>query len=408
MTKTPELPSLKGQPWLMDPQLQGLLRALGRDKARIVGGAVRNALLGEVVEDVDIATAWPPQEAMRLAKEAGFAVHPVALDHGSVIVSRRGRAFEVTTLRRDVETDGRHAKVAFTADWAADAARRDFTMNALYADAAGHVFDPLGGYGDLMARRVRFIGDARARIGEDYLRILRFFRFWARYGADAPDAEALAACEAERAGLGRISRERIRAEISRLLVAPRAVEAVLFMAGTGVDGQVFPAACEGDRMALARMALDDERFGLAADWLLRLCALCGPGEQLRDAFRLSRAESRVVAQLGALAVPGDGNWRAFIYRHGNDAACGAARLAHARGALGDADFAALVKLAKEWTAPVFPLRGTDALAAGVAPGARVGQILRKVEERWLAQGFVPEGREGLLALLARVIEEEGA
>ncbi len=390
------LPSLKGQPWLMDPVLQELLTALGTDKARIVGGAVRNALLGEPVEDVDIATVWPPHETMKWAAAAGFSVHPVAVEHGSVIVSRRGRAFEVTTLRRDVETDGRHARVAFTADWEADARRRDFTMNALYADASGALYDPVGGYGDLLARRVRFIGEAQERIREDYLRILRFFRFWARYAKEPPEEEALAACAARREGLARISRERIQAEMQKLLPAPRALEALLFMGDAGVLDFILPGCCARDFTAFMTMAKDDAARGLKADWLLRLAALCGPCAELKDAFRLSRAQAGRLEILARAARGEVEDWRLFFYDYGGQAAQAAIRLLHARGDMDETAFDVYLETARGWTRPDFPLRGKDLIAAGIAPGPRLGQILEETRRRWILDGFAPRKREELL------------
>ncbi len=404
-----EPPSLKGSHWLMDPALQDLLAALGRDRARIVGGAVRNALMGEQVDDIDIATVWPPQETMKWAAAAGFTTHPVAVDHGSVIVTKRGRVFEVTTLRHDVETDGRHAKVAFTADWAADAARRDFTMNALYADAGGRVFDPLGGYPDLAARRVRFIGRAQERIREDYLRILRFFRFWARYGEGPPDEEALAACGQERQGLERISRERIHAEMERLLAAPRAPEALLHMQETGVLDHALPAGCARDFSALARMAADDAAHGLRPEWTLRLAALCGPceAEELKAALRLSRRETAHLALLREKAPPAhpDG-WRALAYRRGASAAEDLLRLAHARGTLDDDAFRAGLAALRGWEPPEFPLSGADVIRAGAPPGPQVGRILRRLEDAWLAAGFRPRGRRALLSMLREIVRKD--
>ena len=401
---------LTGAGWLLDPALRRLFDALGEDNVRVVGGAVRNALIGMPVQDVDLATRLPPEEVMRRARAAGFSVHPVGIDHGSVLVTRGGRTYEVTTLRRDVETDGRHARVAFTDDWEADARRRDFTMNALYADARGNIYDPLGGLPDVHARRIRFIGDARQRIREDFLRILRFFRFWAQYAREDPDPEALKAVSELREGLSRISRERIREEMRRLLTAPRAVEAMLHMAGTGVLDHVVPENCQRDFEALARMATDDARTGLSPDWLLRLAAFCTPLPELKDAFRLSRKEA---ARLDLLRTVTDlpsntRGWRVLAWRHGTDAARDVARHAHAKGRLGDEAFAMALDALRDWTPPAFPLTGKDAIAAGVAPGPAVGQILRRVQEEWIAGDFRPATREKLLALLRRMLEEPEA
>ncbi len=401
---------LSGEAWLLDPALRRLFDALGEDNARIVGGAVRNALIGMPVQDVDIATRLPPEDVMRRAEQAGFSVHPVGLDHGSVLVARGGRTYEVTTLRHDVETDGRHARVAFTDDWEADARRRDFTMNALYADARGNIYDPLGGLPDVRARRVRFIGDARERIREDYLRILRFFRFWAQYAREDPDPEALKAVSELREGLSRISRERIREEMRRLLVAPRAVEAMLHMAHTGVLDHVVPETCRRNFEALARMVADDGRHGLAPDWLLRLATFCTPLPDLKDAFRLSRKEAERLEFLRKAGNPPSDirGWRELAWRNGLDAACDIARYAHATDRLDDATFKLALDALHDWTPPVFPLTGKDVIAAGVAPGPAVGQTLRKVQDRWIAGDFRPATREELLALLKRMLEEPEA
>ena len=226
-----QLPSLAGADWLARHQTQAVFDALAAKgfAARAVGGAVRNALLGRPVVDIDIATPARPEQVIEAARAAGLAAVPTGLEHGTVTVIAAHVPHEVTTLREDVETHGRHATVAFTDDWAADARRRDFTINALYCSADGEVFDPLGAYGDLGARRVRFIGEARERIREDYLRILRFFRLTAEYGAGPADAEGLGACVAERDGLARLSAERVRQEMLRLLAAPRAPELVRAM-----------------------------------------------------------------------------------------------------------------------------------------------------------------------------------
>ncbi len=407
-TSTGRLPErLTAAGWLFDPALRRLFDTLGEDNARIVGGAVRNALIGMPVQDVDIATRLPPEEVMRRAEEAGFSVHPVGIDHGSVLLARGGRTYEVTTLRHDVETDGRHARVAFTDDWEADARRRDFTMNALYADARGNIYDPLGGLPDVRARRVRFIGDARQRIREDFLRILRFFRFWAQYADEDPDPEALEAIAELREGLSRISRERIREEMRRLLVAPRAVEAMLHMAQAGVLDHVVPQACRRDFAALARMATDDTRHGLAPDWLLRLATFCSPLPELKDAFRLSRKEAaRLEILRTATDLPADTRgWRVLAWRTGIDAARDIARHAHATDRLDDDALAVALNALHDWMPPTFPLTGKDAIAAGVAPGPAVGQTLRKVQERWIAEDFRPATRAELLALLKRMVEE---
>ena len=236
-----EVRSRLDAPWLREGALAKLLAVLDRDgeEARVVGGAVRNALLGEPPGDFDIATTALPREVARRAAAAGFKPVPTGIDHGTITVVIGGRPFEVTTLREDVETDGRHAKVAFGRDWKRDAERRDFTMNALSVGRDGAIHDHVGGLADAAARRVRFIGDPAQRLAEDYLRILRFFRFHAAYGHGAPDPASLHACIAARAGLDTLSRERVRMEVMKLLVTPHAVATLAVMAETGLLGNVL-------------------------------------------------------------------------------------------------------------------------------------------------------------------------
>ncbi len=391
---------------LRAPGLAEVFAALGPRDARIVGGAVRNALLGQPVTDIDIATTLPPREAMARLRRAGFSVHPVGIEHGSIIAAKDGQAFEVTTLRRDVKTDGRHAQVAFTTDWAQDAQRRDFTMNALYLDADGQLHDHVGGLADLKARRLRFIGDAARRIREDYLRILRFFRFWATYAAAPPDDETLATIATQRQGLKRISKERIRQETRRLLSAPKAVEALRLMERTGVADMIFPADCARDLTALERMAAQDAALDLAPEWFLRLIAFCGPHESLRQAFRLTREETKRLRWLAKAARPADEQeWKRLIYHHGPQAARDLARLAAARGDLPEEGLRGLLTLLQRWRPPTFLPGGKDAVALGLPPGPAVGEALRRAEERFVANGFAPADRAGQIALLREVVAD---
>ncbi len=317
------LPSLADAEWLTRPQTRAVFDALtaGGAEARAVGGAVRNALMGVPVKDVDIATTALPEDVMRLAERAGLHPVPTGIEHGTVTVVANKMPFEVTTLRRDIETFGRHAKVTFATDWREDAMRRDFTMNALYCDAEGTVHDPLGGYGDLQTKRVRFIGDARQRIREDYLRILRFFRFGAQYGdADAPDADGLAAATAEKAGLAQLSGERIRAELMLLLAAPSAVPALRSMRDSGIIEPLL--GVEGNVELVERLAAIEQTLGRAPEPLLRLAALAsGTREDLRDRLRLSTAEGDRLANAGRRDDAFDPKTeeaaaKASIYRHG--------------------------------------------------------------------------------------------
>ena len=385
-------------PWLQAAETQAVfvaLAAAGHD-ARVVGGAVRNTLLGRPVFDIDIATPAPPDDVMRVAAAAGLAVAPTGLRHGTVTVVANGRPFEVTTLRRDVETDGRHATVAFTNDWVADASRRDFTINALYCDRDGRLFDPLGGLGDLAARRVRFIGDPIARIGEDYLRILRFCRFSAEYAVAAPDAVGLAACVAERAGLDGLSAERIRAELLKLLLAPRADAVLATMFEHGLLASVLGRV---PRLSLfARIVALEGATGTSPDAMRRLGALAVHTAEdqsaLAQRLRLSGDEARGLRQSIAGALPigpavGEPALRAVLYRVGAAAFRTGALVAWARAAalIDDRGWLRVATFPDRQPVPVLPVSGRDILACGVPPGPRVGELLRAAEDWWIGHDF---------------------
>jgi poly(A) polymerase len=368
--------------------------------ARAVGGAVRNSLAGRPVVDVDIATDARPEEVTRAAQAAGLHAVPTGLAHGTVTVVSGGRPHEVTTLRTDVETHGRHATVAFTEDWTEDARRRDFTLNALYCDADGTLFDPLRGYPDLAARRVRFIGDAGQRIREDYLRILRFFRLTAEFAAGPPDPEGLAACVRERAGLTRLSAERVRVELLRLLAAPRGPEVVALMQDYGLLPSVLGAAPRPS--LLARFAAIEAALGLAPDPVLRLAALAveviEDAERLRDRLRLSNGEAAKLARAARWHGPDIGpgsaeaSARLYLYRHGPAAYRECVLLAWARAGDPPASEAWRHRLAlpERWQAPRFPLKGADAMALGIRSGPRVGEVLRALEDWWIAGDFAAD------------------
>jgi poly(A) polymerase len=408
----PRPTSLAGAAWLLRPETQVVLGALasaGHD-ARIVGGAVRNALLGEPVTDIDIATTATPDEVTAAARAAGLGAVPTGLAHGTVTVIADGVPFEVTTLREDVETFGRHARVAFTADWAADARRRDFTINALYCDRDGNVSDPLGGLDDLAARRVRFIGDARERIREDALRILRFFRFNAQYAHDVPDPDGLAACAAERARLAHLSAERVRAELLKLLAAPGAAPAIAVMFTHGFIVDVLGRA---PRIGLLeRLVALDAAAQRTADPLLRLSVLAVAVDEDRDhlaaRLRLSRAERDdlaivdprllalvaldIAGQHRALYTSGAVRWRRLAIAGAATAEAGVARAA----------WDALHALADRWQVPRFPLGGRDAVALGLAPGPQIGALLADLEADWIAEDFAAGPAELQARLVARV------
>ncbi len=410
MTLAADLPSLAAAPWLTAAETQRVLAAIaaGGYEARCVGGVVRNALMGLAVTDIDIATTALPDDVMRLARSAGLGVAETGLQHGTVTVIADHHPFEVTTLRRDVETHGRHATVAFTDDWTADARRRDFTMNALYCDAAGRVHDPLGGYPDLASRRVRFIGNPADRIAEDYLRILRFFRFTAQYSTSAPDADGLSACTRLRDGLTILSKERIHQEMTRLLVARRALDAIVSMRDHGILAQVLPAA---PRPGLLARVIEIERARpCAPDAMLRLAALAveTPEEagRIGAAFKLSRAErgvldlsSRADAHLSAPLPPSAA--RALLYRQGPDRYRRLVMLSWTRAldaAVTAADWSDALALPDRWAAPKLPVSGADIVACGIPPGPAVGELLRALEAWWIECDFAPD-RAALLRRL---------
>ena len=391
-------PRLTGADWLAARATQDVFAALAAKgfAARVVGGAVRNALLGHPIVDVDFATPAAPEAIMAAARAAGLGVVATGVEHGTVTVISARVPFQVTTLREDVETHGRHATVAFTGDWAADARRRDFTINALYCSAEGEVHDPLGGYPDLVARRVRFIGSAQGRIREDYLRILRFFRFTAEYAAGPPDTEGLVACVAEREGLERLSHERVRQELVRLLTAPRGPELIGWMLGYGLLVPVLGLVPRPT--LLARLAALEAALASAPDAMLRLAALAveveEDAERLRERLRLSNEEhARLLRAVGRMieldprapvAVA-----KAWLYSEGETAYRARVLLAWARSGAPPASEAwrQHLSLPARWRAPSFPLRGTDVLAAGVPAGPRVGELLLALEREWIAGDF---------------------
>jgi len=365
--------------WIGDTDLQMVLQSLtdGGHTAYLVGGCVRNALLGEPVADIDIATDALPAVVTALAGAHGLKVIPTGIDHGTVTVIAGGRPHEVTTFRRDIETDGRRAIVTFSTRIEDDAARRDFTMNALYADAGGTVIDPLGGLPDLLARRVRFVGDAEARIREDYLRILRFFRFHARFGDPEAgmDPDALAACAANGAGIETLSRERIGHEMRKLLAARDPAPAVAAMAQSGILARALPGA---DPAFLAPLIHLDG--GRQPAFLRRLAAL--GGEDPVMALRLSRPEARGLSErreaIGSAAGAAE-----LAYRFGPDLARDVLLL---RQAIAGQEWppALDAELAKG-AAVRFPVKAAD--LAGQYEGAALGQRLRDLETRWIASGF---------------------
>ncbi len=365
--------------WLQRPETQAVCRALtdGGYQALFVGGCVRNALLGEPVGDIDISTDAMPETVSILAEKAGFKAVPTGIDHGTVTVVAGHIPHEITTFRRDLETDGRRAVVAFSPDIEDDAMRRDLTMNALYARPDGTVIDPLGGLPDVLARRVRFVGHAEDRIREDYLRILRFFRFYASYGdpAGGLDPDGLAACATLSAGIETLSRERVGAEMRKLLSAPDPAPAVAAMAMAGILAHVVPGA---DAKALAPLVHLES--GLPRHWLRRLAVL--GGENVSDRLRLSRAETldlgRIRDEIGMMRGAAE-----LGYRHG---AAIATDILLARAALLE------TPLPPGWqdkvvqgASAIFPLKAADLMPA--LQGAALGAALKAAEERWITSGF---------------------
>ncbi|MEL6583237.1 MAG: CCA tRNA nucleotidyltransferase [Pseudomonadota bacterium] len=366
--------------WLRRAETVAVMRALG--EAFFVGGCVRNTLLGVPVSDVDIATPLLPEEVIARVEAAGLKAVPTGLSHGTVTVVSGGVAHEVTTFRRDIETDGRHAVVAFTQDVAEDAARRDFTMNALYAAEDGAVIDPLSGLADLQARRVRFIGDAAARIGEDALRMLRFYRFFAQYGVGEADAEARAAISARVGDLAGLSAERVTQEMRKLLGAGDPLAAVVAMAEDGVLAKVLP----GFDVALLPWVV---RAGGAQDWFVRALALGGE----RSRLRLSGVEERAFAQAETAWALGAGV-EERAYRFGAKAALRVATLE--AGILRRGVGADVAALAEVGASRVLPVRAAD-LCPPLEPGPALGAALKAAEEAWVASGFALE-REALVAV----------
>jgi tRNA nucleotidyltransferase/poly(A) polymerase len=392
------------------------LQALNGDgeETRLVGGAVRDLILGLKAEDLDLATTARPDEVIRRAGTAGFKVATPGLSHGTVTLIMDGRTIETTTLREDVETDGRHARVAFGRDFPTDARRRDFTINALSLSPDGRVHDPVGGLDDLAVRRVRFIGDADDRIREDYLRILRFFRFSARFGEGAVDAEGLRAAVRNRLAIVNLSRERVRAEILKLIVAPHAGAVVETMGESGILQPALGFAYSG-RFNRA-IAIETAR-GAKTDALLRLAALAAmileDAERLREKLRLANAEyERIASAANALAglhgtrtPPPADHLRVLLFSAGRQAARDALFLAEADSGASPDDpaFASSDRFLSETPAPELPLSGSDLIARGVEEGPRVGEVLRRFRQVWVEAGF-PSDPDALDRLVKTAIE----
>ncbi len=365
------------------PGLTAVVAALGGD-VRLVGGVVRDTLAGQTTKDIDLATPLLPQQVIEKLSAAQIKSVPTGLAHGTVTAVVDGRPFEITTLRRDVSTDGRRATVTFTDDWQEDAARRDFTINALYADpASGEVFDYFGGVADLEAGIVRFIGEPLTRIAEDHLRILRFFRFNARFGQATPHAESLAACRVRANDLMALSRERIAMELLSILALPEPANAIGLMIDNGIFVPVLPEIT--DAAPLVRLLQREKALALEPDALRRLASLLPAdallAEEIGNRLRLSNAQRKQLITLAARQADDDANPKALAYRLGVAAAVD-------RLLLGTGDASTLLG----WTPPKFPLTGGSIVARGVQAGPEVARILQTVERQWIDEGFPDANR----------------
>jgi poly(A) polymerase len=387
----------------------------GGEETRLVGGAVRDLALDEPAFDFDLATTASTDEVIRRAEAAGFKVALTGVAHGTVTIVVDGRAIETTTLRRDVVTDGRRAKVAFGRDFRADAKRRDFTINALSLGPDGKVHDHVGGLNDLAAGKVRFIGDADQRIREDYLRILRFFRFSARFAAKGLDADGLRAAIRARDGLARLSRERVRAEVMKLIAAPRASDVVQTMGECGFLEPILGGIAYPGR--LRRLVAIERDRGRGPDPVLRLAALSAAipedADRLRDRLRLANAEYErirsatltLVGLHGITAPPSPESLRALLFNAGREAARDGLALAHAASGAdpSDAAFSAADSFLAETAIPTLPFSGADLIARGFPAGPRVGRTLSAFQTLWIRAGF-PAAPEAL----ARLLDEAAA
>lgn len=385
--------------WMTIPETRRVVAALQAKGSRIrfIGGCVRDTLLGRPVTDIDIATPDPPEQVTMLLHDAGVHSIPTGIAHGTITAVEGAHHYEITTLRVDVKTHGRHADVAFTDDWEEDAARRDFTMNALSLSPDGALYDPWGGIADLKAGRVRFVGEAARRIEEDHLRLLRFFRFHAWYGKGAPDAEGLAACKAWATSLRKLSGERLRDETLKLLGAPQPVPVVGLMIEAGVMRELLP---EADGTALLAALIKIEPKG-EHDPLRRLAALLRGAETkpVAERLRLSNKDAERLAAMAKppadiLALADRQAQRRALYQIGAGLFRDLVLLARAEHGK-PRTFRAMLRAADDWRAPELPVRGADVLALGIPEGAAVGDLLCRVEAWWIERDFAPSREEAL-------------
>lgn len=419
MTLIKQLPNLSSVDWLKSPALKTVFSLLGNhDEVRVVGGAVRDALLGEALGDIDLATVHSAEEIMRRAESAGLKTVATGRGHGTVSLvvahADQTHVFEVTPLRIDIETDGRHAVTVPTQSWTLDAQRRDFTINALYCDESGTVYDLVDGYGDVLAQRVRFIGAAEQRIEEDYLRILRFFRFSALYAKGVLDARGLAACIARKDGLAQLSVERIKSEMFKLLVAPFATAVIERMVEVGVMDKILPGRVLSE--GFANLVKMEQELSFCNNAVSRLAALAGGDAELMAAWtkrlKLSKKETACLTSLGRhvvgfssrLEVPAQ---KVLLYRLGENIYRKCAVLAWSlEGQLADVSaWEKIVTLPQRWQTPVFLPTGADVLSLGMEPGPQVGEVLLHLEQEWIDAEFEWDDHELMAQLKTMVLAQ---
>ena len=399
----------KTSPWLKSEAVQAILSVLPEGSTRFVGGCVRNALMGEPIGDIDMATQLKPEEVQAIMEAAGIRTVPTGIAHGTLTVVIDHHPYEITTLRKDVETDGRRAVIAYTDDWAEDAQRRDFTVNALYADGAGEVFDPTGeGIADLSVRKFRFVGDADMRVCEDYLRILRYFRFLAQYCGDGKiDAEALRACRENRAGLKSLSAERVWSELKKILSAADPVRAVRIMQTNEVLETVLPEASNSEGLGL--MVELEQSEDMAPNYMCRLMAMSARDElgmtRLSKRLKMSRSErERLMGWSGSMAALStdmdEPSIRKAVYEDGKASISDRAvvRAAGSSDPVLKSRWMNIAEYARNWDVPHFPVRGRDLRRAGISEGPQMGKTLKALEALWVRSDFQADHKRLMMAL----------
>lgn len=383
---------IEPQGWMTDPRTQRVMKVLGgydtEPKALFVGGCVRNALMDLSMTDIDIATVHRPDVVMKILLEAGIRAIPTGLDHGTVTALSDDRTFEITTLRRDVETDGRHAVIAFTDKWEEDAQRRDFTINTMLASVDGKIFDPTGrGLSDIEERKVVFVGVPSERIAEDYLRILRFFRFYGRYGVGAPDAESLEACRLHADKISKLSKERITQEFLKIIMLGNAADILSYMKDAGVMADIFAGDCS--RESMERLCGFQSRYEVLSV-KARLALISGFDiEKMQNFLILTNEQNKILKEIikasGLVNALNLKNVRAMVYEFGNKVVTQAYLLRLAVD--GNNPNLELLDAATYWRAPEFPITGDDLIKAGIQPGRNLGQKLKELEEKWIKSDF---------------------